>query len=357
MFSCSFSSFESNQEEDPKLQKRGCYEDVANLFFVNEQHMIYQTHSGDVFMINIVNRQIKWTYKSVSKYPAVAFLVTDSLIWLNELGGTPLVAINFKGKKELSIDDKGLLYSNKIIQTTEGVIACGAHSVQKINFNKAKIDWKYNCRKGSSICTFLTTYDKDNLFVAGIGDSLNYNYDNIVSINKNSGNLNWIYRFKGKAVTELASSDKYVFVDIRVNILDSLTNKNINTLKCLDKISGKLIWEKKHEGISYYSKLLTINNNLYLVSSNVLYALDANNGSMKWSKVFPEFAELSDASDRFIIINRTYGFDVIDASNGELIHKVSRVINAGPWVLGNLVFFYSKGCVWTLNGSDGNVPK
>lgn len=117
-------------------------EHITNVFVLSKDYLYYQAYKGDVVKWNRQKKQEEWRYSNPSKHPAIAYLATENLIYFSEWGGSPIVALDFKGNKELEIEDDVFGYSNTFIEDTNGIVVLGVSGVSKLNFDKKVLTGK-----------------------------------------------------------------------------------------------------------------------------------------------------------------------------------------------------------------------
>jgi len=345
--SCTFYDH-SERMNSSNFEKVGCYEQVANVFTLNNNELIYQTHKGNIIKRDLESEKIEWEYQGPSRNPSIGYLIMDSLIWVNGWGGSPIVALNFQGNREFEIKDGvfGIFgYSHTFIGDTNGIIVTGVNGVSQVNPGKKKIDWKIKCFSASTKCNLFIAGADNSVIVGGLGDSLSFDYDNLLSIDKSSGRENWVYRIKGKVITKIAVSNKNVFVGIKAPSSEKIAFNDTNYLFCFDKQSGKLIWKKEYD-FSHSANLLVKDGNLFFHSEEVLYSVSTDNGRLNWSKDLYPFVRILGSYKVSIVVKRGYGLDIVNQCNGETEQAVKAVIHAGPWFFENALCYYSYGCIF-----------
>lgn len=178
-----------------------------------------------------------------------------------------------------------------------------------------------------------------------MGDSLSFEYDNILSIDKSSGKENWTYRLKGEVITEIAVGKKNIFVGVKAPSSEKATFNDANYLLCLGKLSGKLIWKKQYE-FTHGTEVLFKDDTLFFNSQDELYSVNVENGSLNWSKKFPPFVEILGVYKDNILLKRTDGIELVSPNNGNTQREIKAIINAGPWFLKNTLGYYSDGSIF-----------
>lgn len=320
-------------------------EHISTVFYLDDDYLLYQAYKGDIVKWNIENEVEEWRCPNLSKRPATTYLVKEKFLYFNEWGGSPIMALDFNGKKELEIEESVFSYSNKIIGDADGVLVFGVNGLSKVNLHKKRIDWIINCFNTSTKCNLSSADAGNNVIVGGLGDNLSFDYNNILSINKVNGEVNWSHQFKGDVSSEIAVGNKNVSVGVKIPSSEKISFNNMNYLISLDRLTGKLIWKKQYE-FTLGTEILFKEDKLILKNQDKLFSVNADKGFLIWSEKFSHFFHIVGAFKKNIVLKHTRGIYFINPNNGKIIRKIDAIIESGPWIFDNAFCYYSQGSLF-----------
>jgi len=206
-----------------------------------------------------------------------------------------------------------------------------------IEDKKSKILWKYETENAKNIDYSSSTVSDDIVYTA-------MSTGKILTLNSDSGSLNWKDRLDEKITDSVTFKDLY-FVG------------GENGLYAFEKKTGKIKWKQI---VGYISCKPVIANNLVIAGceDGNIYAFDVDSGKIRWAKNFLEPAKISEISKNNVFIgsgDSCYAFDII---NKEIIweFKTNGKISASPKIHKKYVYFGSwDGNLYAIDSKEGTI--
>jgi len=201
----------------------------------------------------------------------------------------------------------------------------------------SKILWKYEIENAKNIEYSSSTVSENIVYTA-------MSSGNILTLNTNSGNLNWKDKIDEKIIDSVAYKDLY-FVG------------GENGLYAFEKETGKIKWKQY---VGYISCKPVIANNLVIAGCNDgnIYAFGINSGEINWIKSFIEPTTISEISKNKIFIGSGDSCFAFDIKSKEIIweFKANGKISASPKIHNKDVYVGSwDGNLYALDSSNGKL--
>jgi outer membrane protein assembly factor BamB len=199
-----------------------------------------------------------------------------------------------------------------------------------------KVLWKYETENPKNI-EYSTSVVSDDVVYTAMSTG------KILTLNTNSGTLNWKERINEVFVESVASKD-LLFVC------------GENGLYALEKETGKTKW-KQFVGI--ISSKPVISDDLVIAGceNGNIYAFDVNSGEIEWSKNFNEPTAISEIYQNKIFIGSGDSCYAFDIKNKEIlwVHKTNGLISSSPKIRKKEVYVGSwDGNLYALDSKTGN---
>jgi outer membrane protein assembly factor BamB len=314
---------------------------IENVFEINGDTIYFQSYNGDIYKWNMRTRTLGWKYDNPAKSLSTSSLITKNHIFFSEFGGNPIFAINKYGQKVMEINNHFFYSSGVFIEDKDGIIFTGLYGVSKININKGIEDWRIPCFDKSRVCNLsIVNCDKD-IVIAQVGDSLSYSNDNIISVQKFNGKINWSYRFEGESLSGLAYGKQNIYAGVKGPSIDSEKEIDVPYILCIDSKSGNLLWKKKHD-ILYGSDFLFNDSSLFYIIEDELVSVNANTGILNWKKKLQPLVKICGLYKGKILLKTTNGLLLVDPLEGSVKSNYNLTFNFGPWIFKNEICF-SRG--------------
>ncbi|KYK28562.1 hypothetical protein AYK20_07115 [Thermoplasmatales archaeon SG8-52-1] len=202
---------------------------------------------------------------------------------------------------------------------------------------KSKVLWKYETENAKNI-DYSSSTVSDNIVYTAMSTG------KILTLNTDSGALNWKDRLNEKITNSVTFKDLY-FVG------------GENGLYAFEKNTGQIKWKQI---VGHISCKPVIANNLVIAGCDDgnIYAFDVNSGKISWTKRFLESAKISEISKNNAYIgsgDSCYAFDIY---NKEIIweFKTNGKISASPKIHKECLYFGSwDGNLYALDSKEGDL--
>lgn len=157
-----------------------------------------------------------------------------------------------------------------------------------------------------------TVYDGGNIYTATADDDYPH-YCGVYCLNSDNGEIKWFYETINSVKNNICIDGEKLFaMDVDGNVY------------CLDKLTGKVIWQKKVDlgnNIGTSSGICLDNGVLYTGNSRIITALNITDGSVKWSqnrdKGENSPAEFIVAGDKLIVNSHWDALAALDIESGK----------------------------------------
>ena len=201
--------------------------------------------------------------------------------------GTRIITINDKGEISTHMD----YYDLDDTSTVQGTI------------------WSTKLEGNVLFCD--TVYDGGNIYTATADDDYPH-YCGVYCLNSDNGEIKWFYETVNSVKNNICIDGERLFaMDVDGNVY------------CLDKSTGKVIWQKKVDlgnNIGTSSGICLDNGVLYTGNSRIITALNIDDGSVKWSqnrdKGENSPAEFMVTGGRLIVNSHWNALATLDINNG-----------------------------------------
>ncbi|KYK29805.1 hypothetical protein AYK20_00280 [Thermoplasmatales archaeon SG8-52-1] len=200
-----------------------------------------------------------------------------------------------------------------------------------------KVLWKYETENAKNIDYSKSTVSENIVYTS-------MSTGNILTLNTNSGTLNWKDKIDEKIIDSVVFKDLY-FVG------------GENGLYAFEKETGKIKWK---QFVGYISCRPVIANNLVIAGcyNGNIYAFDVSSGKISWTKSFIEPTIISEPSKNNIFVGAGDSCYAFDIDNKEIIweFKTNGKISASPKISNKDVYVGSwDGNLYALDSQTGNL--
>ena len=326
--------------------------DNNNLYTIDSNGNLYciNKNTGAIVYKQFITKppQFNAMYGSISVNNGIIYIGTNT---------SEVIAFNTSNKKILwntkfdnAINGTPICLNDKIIVNTINNITYA------LNKNNGKIIWKHSSDEESIkllSASFPVLYDNSII--------LTYSSGEVVSLDINTGNVNWSRLLIPNYVYN-SGSELLQPVTSPVIIGDKVLVSNVNSLMVLlDAKLGNKIWEKK---IGTATNTVIINNKwLFIISNNNVLCININNGNIQWKLDLKEMFQTDKDYKNCIwygpllVNNQLWIFgsnaDILklDLSNGKLIEKqyVHHVMHTDtPIIYNNTLYTQVRGNIYAL---------
>ncbi|MGN0536028.1 MAG: PQQ-binding-like beta-propeller repeat protein [Eubacterium sp.] len=201
--------------------------------------------------------------------------------------GTRIITINDKGEISTRMD----YYDLDATSTAQGTM------------------WSTKLEGNVLFCD--TVYDGGNIYTATADDDYPH-YCGVYCLNSDNGEIKWFYETVNSVKNNICIDGERLFaMDVDGNVY------------CLDKLTGKVIWQKKVDlgnNIGTSSGICLDNGVLYTGNSRIITALNIADGSVKWSqnrdKGENSPAEFMVTGGKLIVNSHWNALATLDINNG-----------------------------------------
>ncbi|RYE15005.1 MAG: hypothetical protein EOP34_04795 [Rickettsiales bacterium] len=255
---------------------RGKY--VKPSILINDQFM-YVSDNNILKSYNLNNlNDVLWSKNIRSSesnkiFPYGGMLYDNNVIYLTA-GHRDIIAIDAMGGREIwrkSLNN--IVRSTPVINDNMLLISTIDNSLYVLNKDDGKISWKYEGLGGE-----LSVFGAVSPFI----------YDGIIILPTSSGQI-LALSINGDVIWDIdLSFDKSIIegftfsnIDITPIVKDDkiFISGNMGALYAIDLYSGQILWKQNLKNIKSF---WVADNYLYVIDNNKLYAININNGSVKW---------------------------------------------------------------------------
>lgn len=283
-------------------------DNMQSLLF--EDDLLYlQTREGNIVYIDKNSGEILWYYYTFNRFYTNLKLV-DNKIYFWELDFVCLNAKNgkiiwkFSYEKNIEESDVNLdclrgdggpgrsesdpvISNNKIYLKIYYTVFC-------LNMNTGKILWKHK----TNYLPHIELAEKRVIVESGYCDNKDKYLWKLECLDKDSGKLIWDYILPGSInpreilpTSDFQKSSYKLFEISDKKILISCDLGNTNSMICLDVYSGKLLWDRLMP-YDHANRYLKLGKRLY-IGGDKLYCIDIGNGKTLWEKNFSDSKKYS----------------------------------------------------------------
>lgn len=311
---------------------------------------------------NIKSSFVEVTKKNKSMFGDFISMISynDKIITIDKKSNVEFFSLDLKKLSAFKIYKKKIyknynIHFNLIAYKNKLLISDNVGNIHCYNLENLKLVWKQNL--GVPFKSNIKIY-KNKLYLVNSNSK-------IFSIDVSTGKIYWSFEtasknIKGKGAYQIAINDNKLY----------FTNDNAE-IYCLDLEKNTLKWSLVFETKNYINKPLTFesspividNKNIFLSTNyGFLYSMNAESGSVNWSKAIPSTNKIL-IQNNYIILTTDNRFIVMNKSNGKLIYnqkiKVSKNdqnINFTDLLIGKnqILFFAEQGRIVSYNLNNLN---
>lgn len=285
-----------------------------------------------------------WEYDADAGFSKYSACVADSILFLPTLYGELHLINIYSGKKIAKKKFGNPISGSILIQNNEVFITFSNSKTSLICYELTSGNIKWKTEIGE-IETAPVVFGK-KLFVSTLEGKL-------VSIDKSSGVINWIFnpdnKFLKASYSSPATDGKFVFYGC-----------DDGYLYAIDFDNGKLKWKFKTNGSIKSNPTLNLKSIFFGSNDGNFYCLDINTGELIWKKEFGVTINNSQAvSDSFVYISTPDGYIwCLDIFSGKEIWKFysGSLFSYSPLLLKNYLITgaYNKN-VYMIDSRTGKL--
>jgi outer membrane protein assembly factor BamB len=333
--------------EDDDVKKIVINVDAVHVYYLDSIYICYQNYYGDIIKLNLKSNMESWRYKSKFKRPSIANFTYGDTVYFNEWGGE-ISALDSNGKIIFTQVDPVTSYSNAIVGDGACLVTSGVHGILAMDQTNGSARWKINCSSASGTCDPFIEITEHELIVAGLGDRENNYLDNILSVDKDSGDIYWKKAINGRVITKLASDRSNLYFGILENSdPQGAGGRTSNKIICMDKDTGEIVWEKKYD-FQHSTDFISYNGSLFLNGDRKILCVNVEDGNLLWTREEKIFLSTVAIYKNNLIVKIGNGIELASTKNGQTVFAIAEEVNAGPWVLNEKICYSSRGKFYLL---------